>query len=119
MAIKYTCKPVTHYEQMHNPNLKRKVKIERLERSVLTKEKVLDEDTGRVFYRSSYVLKDNNKELSKYRVSDFSLENLISIGAVENLRKVHLNNGNFENIESLERSAVAIEKSMSNTSNNN
>lgn len=112
MATKYNHKPISHFEQMHNPALRRKVKISRIVRDVLSREQVVDESTGRVFYKSSYVVKDNSKTLSKFKVSDFALENLIAVDALKTMNPVHLSNGVFEAIDSLENSFSNIEKSI-------
>lgn len=112
MATKFNKKPVSHFEQMCNPGLKRKVIITKIVRQVLSKEQVVDDSTGRVFYKSAYATKDNFKTLSKFKVSDFALENLIAVDALKTMTQVHLSNGIFESIGSLENSFSNIEKSI-------
>ena len=64
-------------------------------------EKVKDDRSNRIISRSKYLPIDNNKTLSKYKVSDFALENLIAIGA--ELKPCKLNTNNFVSISKMEK----------------
>ena len=72
-------------------------------------EQYLDKGTQRVLYRSVNRVIDQVKEMRRYRPSDFSIENLIATGALQNLKPVE-----FEG--SVEQSLDNITKQLNHLS---
>lgn len=64
-------------------------------------EQVKDERSNRIISRSKFQPIDNAAAMSKYRVSDFALENLIAIGA--NLQSCKLSTNTFASISNMEK----------------
>lgn len=71
------------------------------ERYTLSNESVNDENLGRVV-RKTVKKRVDNDILSKLKVSDFSLENLISVGYA-GFTPVRLNGSKFDSISNIEK----------------
>lgn len=71
---------ISHFERKSRP-CKLTVSVEHPVRSVEVRKTVLDDVTRRVVTTIEYQEHDNAELINKYSVSDFSLENLMSIGA--------------------------------------
>ena len=63
-------------------------------------EQVKDERSKRIISRSKFQPIDNATAMSKYKVSDFAMENLIAIGA--NLQPCKLSTNTFASISNME-----------------
>lgn len=77
----------------------------------LTITSVLDKETKRMEKQSEFITIDVKSDLSKYKVSDFALENLLAVGAT--LKPCVLQGSRFENIRRIESSLENIQ-TMSN-----
>lgn len=82
---------------------------------VLCSSQVLDEKIGRLVKKTQFSPFSN--KLSKYKVSDFSIENLQAVGVLDSMKSVTLTASQFSKINSVEK---AMENIVSkHTINNN
>lgn len=81
---------------------------------VLTSSQVLDEKISRVVKKTEYIPFSN--KLAKFKVNDFSIENLQAVGALDKMKSVTLSASNFAKIDSVDR---AVEQIISKHSINN
>ena len=82
---KFTC--ISHVERMNNPKLKQTIKkdlcVDKVH--VYAEEKFVGPD-GRILTRNVEKTIDPAENMKKFKVSDFSIENLTAAGAVNNLK---------------------------------
>lgn len=109
MKLKNT---TTLYERFNGKRIYKPKPITREDNYILTQVDKLDETTGTIISESSYVKQDNVTELNKYKIADFSLNNLIAVGAT--LNPVTMNKSTMENIDNLSHQCVNLNESLTN-----
>lgn len=108
-------KPISYYDRITNPIHKVVNKVVTLTCNIFVKDKVLDEKLNRIITRTTKTAYDAMSKLKKYKVSDFTLENLQSIGASDKLKRVSLHGDKFSSIDAISSKL----DSLSQTSNSN
>ena len=74
-------KALSHYERLHNPKYaKVKVVVPSVNEARLVETTEYDESSERMITRSEFKRINRQKEMEMYKCSDFSLENLQSLG---------------------------------------
>lgn len=109
--MKTITKPLSHYEILHTP-CKIKIDIEIPPVTRLARVEVVNENTGRVYHKLKKVTTTRADEMRPYKVSDFSLDNLISIGA--SLQNVHLVSSPYSAVTDMVRTLSSLESNNSN-----
>lgn len=102
-------KPISHFERKSQP-LSIPISLPRNPARRKTRVTTIDEVTGIHTTKCKIVSYDRVEEMKPYRVSDFSLDNLIAIGA--NLDDTHLS-------ASPHRAITDMERTLSNININN
>ena len=106
-------KPISHYDCLTDPTLTRMVRINPIEQNIHIKETSYDDNLGRVVSKLKKV--DNCKrKLTKYRVSDFNLENLQITGAIDNLTRTFATRDKFGTLNRINYAAQNIVSSLNN-----
>lgn len=82
--------------------------VQRVERTRLQTTQSFDELTERVVAKSEYVKVDRVAEMKRYKVSDFSLENLISVGAINSLKSVSMSKDSIDLVSDLTASMPKV-----------
>ena len=100
-------------EHLNNPALCAKVCAPRLSHFSYIKEQLFDNVTQRVISQLKKVDRSISR-LSRYKISDFSLENLQISGAINNLAFTTMSHDSFTTIANLSRAAESI---LSNPNN--
>ena len=100
-------------EHLKNPALHAKVCAPRLSHFTYIKEQVFDNVTHRVVSQLKKIDKSISS-LSRFKISDFSLENLQMSGAINNLAFTAMSHDSFTTIANLSRAAESI---LSNPNN--
>lgn len=113
-----TYKAISFVDRHHNPKHNVKVTIDMPVMTTTVNYTELDEQTGRVVTKSKSVVYDPVSILKKYKVSDFSTENLIASGAINNMRIATLSADNFTNIDNIEQHLSKIESSCNTNTEN-
>ena len=80
-------KAISHIDRLHNPKHLLHIKLRPIKK--YTYQRVKSVVNGVLTYKLEKVLSDNSQIMSKYKVSDFCLPNLLSVGVP--LNPVHLN----------------------------
>lgn len=105
------CKNTTTlYERFNGERIYKPKPIKREENYVLTQVDKLEETTGTIITESTYVKQDNVTALNKYKVADFSLNNLIAVGA--SLNPVTMSKSTVETIDNLTHQCANINESL-------
>lgn len=107
-------KPIPFYDRNNNRKHELKIKFVHPEHRVLSFTEVKNEKTGTICKKSSYKTVDRVSEMANYKVSDFSIENLLAVGA--KLTPTHLVGDTDLKMLHLENS---VSKIVNNESNNN
>lgn len=81
-------KTISYRERLNQPPLVVEVKHHAKKR--LVSSQLLDENTRRLVQKCEYRICDNNDKLSRFRVNDFSVEVMQSIGAMDKQRYISL-----------------------------
>ena len=76
----------------------------------------LDEASGRVVRKSEFRTIDRLKEMEHYRCADFSLENMLSVGA--NLQPVKFESLGFAMLDNLEHQTAKLANNIKNEQTN-
>lgn len=93
---------IGHIDRINNPIHRVVFKVPRSKRQQLTKSKIYDEKIGRVVSKTTFADVDTSS-LSKYKVSDFSIENLEAIDALGNLSRVSMTSDNLSTVDYLSK----------------
>ena len=94
-------KAISFIERYHNPIYRVTCSIPEIHRTLLRRVKVLDENTRKVITRSELVPDDSATKLAVLKFTDFSLENLIEIGATDMLKPVTMTGNTFESLRNI------------------
>lgn len=103
---------LSYAERIMNPDIQPNHNVRSISLNIFSKIQCVHEKLKRVFYKTELKPLDNRSQLSKYRVSDFSIENLSAIGKLDSLTHVKLVGDKFSSIANMEKQL----NSMSNKS---
>lgn len=111
-------KAISYIDRCTNPKYKVIPKFEKRVRYKLVSTPLLDEQSQRIFNKSSYVRTDNISSMHKYRVSDFCLENLQASGAIDHMNVTQLDSDVFANVHNMEYHASLLDKQINSQNDN-
>ncbi len=107
MANKYKC--ISHVERLNNSSLLPSLFCIRIPHTIYVREQRVAEDTGIVYYElNKKVIEPFSSQLSKYKVSDFSIENLRVTGTLDTLNFVSVSRDNLSQSSNLLNVAKSI-----------
>ena len=104
-------KHLSHYEILHTP-CKIKTDIKNTPVIRLKPFEVVDKTTGRVYKKLKKVSITRAEEMRPYKVSDFSLDNLVAIGA--SLQNVQLSSSPHTAVTDMVKTLSSLESNNSN-----
>lgn len=110
-----TYKAISYHDRMNNPVHTPKITFVKREHFQFISEPCVNEDTGRIYHKSSKKLVENNR-FAKFKVVDFCLENLEAIGALDKLKTASLSLDKHSAMKQAENKITSI---INNDSNNN
>lgn len=91
-------------ERLMNPLYsKNPYKVKSIVLNLVKRVQVLSESLNRITYQSQYVPEDPRANFSKYRVSDFTIENLSATGTLDKLSSTILQGDKFLSIANMEK----------------
>lgn len=112
-----TYKAISFEDRMHNPKYKVDAKYKLIHDKSIEIYTELDEKTNRVVKKSRSVVSKFDK-CKRYKVSDFTMENLTAIGAVGKLVETKYTMSEHAIVDSLSNTAANIVASSSVETNN-
>ncbi len=83
-------KPIRHFERCRTSSNEENFVVKHVNRTEYRKRDVYNPSLGRMISTGAIETIDRHEEMKNYRPNDFSMENLISIGAVSTLQTVKL-----------------------------
>ena len=110
MSKKYT--RLSYAERIMNPNIQPKHEVRSISLQILSKIQCLNEKLKRIFYKTELKTLDNKSDMAKYRVSDFSIENLSAIGKLNSLKPVKMAGDKFASIANIEKQLSSLSKNL-------
>ena len=120
MAIKNTIKQVTkqyccvsHVERLNNPVLQVSPTARCIPYTSLSSVEEVNSH-GRIVRTSKEVIASNKEYLRRFRVSDFSIENLSASGALDKMNRVQFKQSPSQVVSNLESQFSNIEQSFNN-----
>lgn len=108
MSKKYT--RLSYAERIMNPDIQPDHKVRSISMNILSKIQCVHEKLKRIFFKTELKPLDNKSQMSKYRVSDFSIENLSAIGKLDSLTPVKLAGDKFTAIANMEKQLSSMSK---------
>lgn len=91
-------------ERLMNPLYSNKeYKVKNIVLNLVKRVQVLSESLKRITYQNQYVPEDPCSNFSKYKVSDFSIENLRATGTLEKLSTTIIKGDKFVSIANMEK----------------
>lgn len=113
-----TKKPVSHWERRNNPACRPKVvEVNRPTEGRLFVTDEIDPTTNRIKRVSSFKTIDRAKEMENYRCSDFSLENMLSVGV--DIQPMKMSTSGFATLDNLETQVSKISNNIKSQIQNN
>lgn len=108
-------KAISFQERMESPNYRVNPTLLKFsDNKSYIEEKYLDESTGRILKRTIISNIDPSAHLDNFKVSDFCLENLISIGKVGDLMPMQYQPDVATNITNIEQTLSQIDNTLNN-----
>ena len=106
-------KPIPHNERKYTRCKDFKVERTKPEEKRFTQRVEIDPKLGRMMKKAEYKVVDRVAEMEHFKVSDFSLENLLAVNA--KLVPAQLSGNTFENLQRMESALEDIAASQSQT----
>lgn len=109
-------KPISHFERRNNPACRpKKIVVKATPEGRLVVYDELDPVTNRIIRKSEYKTIDRQKEMENYRCSDFSLENMLSVGV--DIKPTKLNSSGFAMLDNIEYQVSKMSEDIKNSIN--
>lgn len=109
-------KPISHFERRNNPACRHKIHVVSASpegRLVVYDE--IDPTTNRIIRKSEYKTIDRQKEMEHFRCSDFSLENMLSIGV--DIKPTKLSSSGLAMLDNMEYQVSKMSADIKNSIN--
>lgn len=109
-------KPISHFDRRNNPACRPKIQaVTATPEGRLFVYDELDPTTNRLIRKSEYKTIDRLKEMENYRCSDFSLENMLSVGV--DIKPTKLSSSGFAMLDNIEYQVSKMSADIKNSIN--